>query len=896
MKHARPRLFLVDGTALVYRAHFAFLRSPLTTTRGEPIGAVFGFANTLFQLLREEKPEYMAVAFDMPGPTFRHEIYSDYKAKRPPMPEDLAEQLPTARRLVESLGLSALAQEGVEADDLIGSAAGLARRENTDVVIVSADKDFMQLIGPAIRQWIPPQSGRGGEWIDPDGVRGRWGVSPEQMVDLLALMGDASDNVPGVRGIGPKTAARLLQRFGSLDGLYENLHAVEQESVRRKLAEGRDQACLSRRLVEIRRDLTPAVPLEDLAVGAWASRPELPRLLMELGFRRHLESLDMAEASDWHTDYRVLKSVEDVRAFLDEWRAGKGPLCLDTETTGLDPRRASIVGIALAWKPGHACYLPLGHLEGGNLPLPEVISLLAPVLSDSATVLAGQNLKFDLHVLTKMGFEVEAQLRDTMLASYLMDPEGSHRLDDLSRSHLNHRTIPITDLIGSGRGQITMDQVPVGKAGPYAAEDADVALRLLPVLEGLMEGAGLRELWTGLECPLVHVLLRMEQAGVGIDTDCLARLSESIALDADRVGGEIQRLAGEEFNINSPAQLSRILFEKLRLPRRRKTRTGYSTDQSVLEELAGLHPLPERVLEYRSLVKLKGTYVDALPGLVDDRTGRIHASFNQMVTATGRLSSSDPNLQNIPIRTPLGKEIRKAFRAREGSVLISADYSQIELRILAHLSEDEGLIEAFRSGQDIHAATARRLFGAGPGGVDPDMRNRAKTVNFGVVYGMGPQRLARSLGIPISEAKEFIDFYFSKMPGVRQYMDRVREAARRDGYVTTIFGRRRFLQGISSGDGRERSQAERIATNTPVQGSAADLIKRAMLSVDAAMEGEGLRARLILQVHDELVVEAPVEEVDRVGEILIDCMTGAASLRVPLTIEVGSGRTWAEAH
>lgn len=896
MNQARPRLFLVDGTALVYRAYFALLRNPLTTPGGEPVGAVFGLANTLFRLLREEKPGYMAVAFDSAGPTFRHGIFPGYKANRPPMPDDLAAQLPAARRLVESLGLRIMERQGMEADDLIGSAAGLGSREGAEVVIVSADKDFMQLVGPDVRQWIPPQSGRGGEWIDPDGVRARWGVGPEQMVDLLALMGDSSDNVPGVRGIGPKTAAQLLQQFGSLDGVYENVEAVSQKAVRARLLENRDQAYMSRRLVEIRLDLDPEASLAEMEVGRWASQPGLPLLLEELGFRSLLAGLDPGGQTDWTADYRVLNSADELAAFLDEWRAAGGPLCLDTETTGLDPRRASAVGIALAWQPGRACYIPLGHTGGGNLPVEAVTALLAPVLSDSGTVLAGQNLKFDLHVLSAMGLEVRAQLRDTMLASYLIDPEGSHRLDDLSRRHLKHRMIPITDLIGSGRGQISMDQVPVEKAGEYAAEDADAALRLLPLLDGLLDPAHLRDLWTGLECPLVYVLLRMEQAGVGIDTGILGRLSGSIAIEAARLGAEIQRLAGEEFNINSPAQLGRVLFESLRLPRRKRTKSGFSTDQTVLEQLAGLHPVPALVLEYRSLVKLKGTYVDALPELVDPGTGRIHASFNQMVTATGRLSSSDPNLQNIPVRTPQGREIRKAFRADEGSLLVSADYSQIELRILAHLSEDEGLIEAFREGQDIHAATARKLFGAGPGGVDPEMRARAKTVNFGVMYGMGPQRLAREFGIPQAEAKEFIETYFARMPGIRRYIDGVQEAARRDGYVTTIFGRRRILRGISAGDGRERGQAERMAANTPIQGSAADLIKQAMLLVDEGLRRGRLKARLILQVHDELVVEAPEEEGDEVAGILRECMTGAATLRVPLTVDIGRGRTWADAH
>jgi DNA polymerase-1 len=889
-------VFLVDGTALVYRAHFAFLRNPLITTKGELVSAVYGFASALFQLLRVEKPSYMAVAFDRSAPTFRHEQYAEYKAHRRPVPDDLIPQLPRARELVSALGVCILEQDGVEADDLIGTMVRVARQEGRDVVIVSSDKDFMQLLEPGVRQWIPPYMGGDAQWVDPDGVRERWGVRPDQMVDLLALMGDASDNVPGVAGVGAKTAASLLQEYASLDGSYAHLGEIGKKGLQEKLERDRASAYMSRDLVCIRAELPPPARLEDLRVPPLAEQTALPPLLRELEFRRLLEVLGLAEEETWSAHCAILDTEEALVAALREWRAEPRPLVIDAVTASPDARTGAAVGISLAWEEGRAYYIPVGHQEGRNLA-PEIVGRhLRPILGDPSVGLIGQNLKSDLHVLAGLGLEARGELLDTLLASYLIDPEGAHDLDALSRSLLQHRMIPIADLIGKGRKQIALDQVPVEKVAEFSGEDVDVTFRLFHILTPRLQSQGLYKLWEELECPLVRVLLRMEQAGVKVDANWLRGLSGVMEKDLERVTAEIYRLAGVEFNIGSPVQLSKVLFETLKLPSRKKTKTGRSTDSEVLEELAEFHPLPRLLLEHRSLSKLKGTYIDALPLLIDPRTGRIHACFNQMVAATGRLSSSDPNLQNIPIRTPLGREIRKAFVAEPGSVLLSADYSQIELRLLAHLSGDEWLKAAFRSGQDVHAATAERIFGVTAAQVDPAMRARAKTVNFGVIYGMGPLRLARELSITIPQARAFIESYFAKMPAVKGYMDDTLDQARRDGYVSTLFGRRRLIRGLESGDSRIRSQAERIVNNTPIQGAAADLIKRAMLEVDRTLAGRGLKARLILQIHDELVLEVPEEEIGEVERLVRAAMEGAAALDVPLQVDIGRGAHWGEAH
>jgi DNA polymerase-1 len=957
------RVFLVDGTALVYRAHFAFLGNPMMT-RGEPMAAVFGFANALVHLLQQERPAFLGVAFDLPGPTFRHERYPDYKAHRPPMPEELVAQMPKARRLAGAVGARVIEREGVEADDLIGTMAKQARAAGHETVIVSADKDFMQLVGPGIRQWIPPARGGPGEWIDAAAVRIRWGVGPEGMIDLFALMGDASDNVPGVKGIGPKTAADLLERFGSLDGVYVHLGALGKKAVRTNLERDRDNAYLSRDLVTIRTDLDPPCSIEELRISVVPLVPvDFLALLDEFEFRQLRRRLGQiagttpipagasaeglpgpendglqafpgpaarvlrpqevlsgafpgaaAAASGrenpelawpdagaagvhpnaavdpdtgggqvaavttgdaWSGNYRVIASPEDLDRILSRWRHAARPLVLDTETMGLNARRDAIVGLGLGWEPGAAYYLPLGHTEGANLPLSWVAERLAPVLADPGVTLIGHNLKFDLHVLGALGLESRCLLRDTLLAAYLDDPDERHNLDALSLRFLGHSKIPLTELIGTGKSRGTMDRVPVIKAAAYCGEDVDATLRLHAVLEPRLRAAGLHRLWTELECPLVRTLLRMEQVGVRVDTPLLGALSVGMEADLHRLEQEIQTAAGEAFNVNSPRQLETLLFDRLGLPPRRKTKTGRSTDQEVLEELASLHPVPRLILEYRELAKLKSTYLDAMPARVDARTGRIHASFNQAVAATGRLSSSDPNLQNIPVRTERGRGLRRAFAAPPGWVLVSADYSQVELRILAHLSHDPGLLDAFSRGIDVHTATAARIFGVRPDQVGPSMRARAKTINFGVIYGMGATRLARELSISFAEARTFIDTYFVNMPGVRSFQEETMARARREGMVRTITGRRRFLRGIAGGDARVRAQAERMAINTPIQGSAADLIKQAMLDVERRLAERGLRARMILQVHDELLLEAPEGEAPAVAELLREAMEGA---------------------
>jgi DNA polymerase-1 len=925
------RLFLVDAMALLYRAHFAFAGRPLTTAAGTPSGALFGFVTTLLALLRDEKAHFVAVVFDSAGPTFRHERYAEYKAHRPPLPSELAAQLPYVPRLVSALGLTSVAQEGFEADDLIGSLATAAVGVGWEAVIVSADKDFAQLLGPGLRQFVPARGREPGRWIDPPEVEAKWGVAPGQFRDFLALTGDASDNIPGVAGIGPKTAAGLLHAWQSLDGIYANLERVSPAGVREKLAAGREAAYLSHELASIRTDLMPAEP-ERFSVGDPARQPALRDLLRELEFRQLEERIfgapapaqgslldspvaapaaapraraqapaDAEEepveiADGWGAAYRIVTDDDALRAVLDACGRASGPLAIDTETSGLDARHASLVGISLAWAPGQAAYLPIGHETGPNLSLARVVERLGPRLADATGEIVGQNLVFDLTVLARHGLPVGARLRDTMVAAYLIDPEGRHGLDDLSRQWLDHRTVPITALIGRGRAQRGMHEVPIARVGPYACEDADGALRLWEPLARRLGEVGGRALFDEVEMPLLPVLLAMQTAGIALDLRVLETMRLTLEGELKRAEAEIQRLAGEPFNVNSPRQLQTILFERLGLRARRKTKTGLSTDQSVLEELAADHPLPRAVLEYRQLAKLKSTYVEALPRMVDPADGRVHTQFHQTVTATGRLSSSDPNLQNIPIRTPAGREIRKAFVAAPGHRLVSADYSQIELRILAHFSGDEHLCRAFREGDDVHRATAARIFGVEEEAVTPEMRGRAKTINFGVIYGMGAVRLAGELGIPQKPAAGFIADYFAKLPGVKAYVETCVARARQVGYAETLLGRRRYLPDLESSHPRDRAAAERMALNATLQGTAADLIKVAMVRLHAALEREHPGARLLLQVHDELLLEVPERATDAVRERVRREMSAALELRVPIVVDLGQGRTWFDAH
>jgi DNA polymerase I len=892
----KEKIYLVDGSALVFRAHFAFQRNQLLTSDGQNVSAVYGFASALFSVLASEKARYAAVAFDTEAPTFRHERYEAYKANRPPLPEELVAQFPLVQELVQTLGIAMLRREGVEADDLIASLAVSAAAAGHEAVIVSADKDFNQLIGAGIAQWVPPRGREAGVLLGAKEVEERWGVAPEQVLDVLSLVGDAVDNVPGVKGIGEKTATELIRTYGDLDRLYAQIDTIPKASVREKLVAGRESAYLSRELIRLKTDLVSGSDLEPYLVPDFRERPGLLELLQRLEFRRLIESLRLRPAHQWVVTYESITEPSRLRDLLRNRPPG-APLAIDTETDSLDARRAKAVGLSFAWQPGLAAYVPLAHAQGVNMPLEEVRSALGPLLADPSVEKTGQNMKFDMHVLHGLGLSIHGPLFDTLLASYLLDPDRPHDLDSLTLELLGHRKIPTKDLIGSGKQQTTMDLLDVEKVRDYAAEDADAVIRLHGVLLGALRERGQEGLLRDLEAPLIPVLVAMEQAGVHVDAVRLASFSRELEVDIARQAEEVHRLAGGAFNINSPAQLGEVLFERLKLPRGKKTKTGYSTDSEVLEELAAEQPIARAVLDYRQSMKLRSTYVEALPRLIDPNTGRIHAQFNQTVAATGRLSSSDPNLQNIPVRTAAGRRIRQAFvPQRPGDLLISADYSQIELRILAHLSGDAQLIAAFRSGEDIHAATASRIFDVPIGSVDPVMRSRAKTVNFGVLYGMGPVRLSRELGITMAEARRFIDQYFAKMPAVKGYLEENLEKARADGFVSTVLGRRRYLPGLRSEDARSRSSAERVAANTPIQGSAADLIKRAMIELHASLARERLETRLILQVHDELLLEGPGSERDRVIDIVRGAMEGAIALAVPLKVDVGSGENWDEAH
>ncbi len=922
------RVHLVDGSGLFFRAHFAFINRPLTTSSGMDVGATFGFVNTLLALLRDEGATHLAVAFDSAAPTFRHERYPQYKATRPPMPEELIAQVPWIHRTVEALGLRAMLRDGVEADDLIGSAARAARAAGWETVIVSADKDFAQLIEERIVQYVPSRGREPARWLDGEAVRVKWGVTPEQFVDYLALVGDSSDNIPGVKGIGAKTAAKLLESHPHLEAIYDHLEAVTPAGVRAKLEAGREAAFLSRELVTIRTDLETPDPA-DLTAPDPAAREPLRALLEELEFKQIARRLfsdpgsareeaggqlslaaprahvtappahgGAAVADGWDARYGVLASRRDLERVVAAGSGGaaQGVLAIDTETDGLDVHTSRLVGLSFGWTPGDCWYVPVQHQEGPNLPLPDLIEVLGPLLKDPAVTLAGQNLKFDAHVLARHGLPLEGPLRDTMVASYLRDPDARHGLDALARELLGHTMVPIEALIGAGRDQISMAAVPVDVAAPYACEDVDAVLRLLPPLQEMLRAGGATELFEALEMPLLPILTAMERHGVLVDGALLGALGESLAGQMERLEARIHRLAGQTFNVNSTKQLQKVLFEDLKLHARRRTKTGYSTGQEVLEELAATHPLPAAVLEYRQLAKLRGTYVEALPKLIRPDTGRIHTEFHQTVTATGRLSSSNPNLQNIPIRTPLGREIRKAFIAPPGHRIVSADYSQIELRLLAHLSQDDYLVEAFRAGADIHRATAARVFNVAPGQVDPAMRARAKVVNFGVLYGMGAQRLAREQGIAVKEASAFIGEYFEKLPGVKAFIDRSVAQARERGYAATLLGRRRRLPDLNSPRPQLRAAAERMAVNTPVQGSAADLIKLAMVRIHAKLAATAPSARMLLQVHDELVFEVSAAQ-ERALEALVAAeMTAVMELRVPLQVDISAGANWYEAH
>jgi DNA polymerase-1 len=949
-------LYLIDGSGYIFRAFHAL--PPLTRkSDGLPVGAVSGFCNMLFKLLQDtksgERPTHLAVIFDTSRTSFRNEIYPEYKAHRPPPPEDLVPQFSLIRDATRAFGVPAVELEGFEADDLIATYAAQASGAGAFVTVVSSDKDLMQLVVDGqveLQDPVKSRSIRSAEVIE------KFGVPPSKVVDVQALAGDSTDNVPGVPGIGVKTAAELINSFGDLETLLARAGEIKQPKRRETLIENADKARVSKRLVQLDTQAPVPVPLGDLSVVEPDPR-ELAGFLkaMELNtlFRRVAAEWDLSDAAaipaaavsvdrpasepqapqssaaalstgpgavvardaiQAPIDRSVYETVTDLAA-LERWIAeasAAGTVCVDTETTSLNEMEAQLVGVALAVAPGRACYIPVGHGTGGGLDfsggqpkqlaLDLVISRLKPLLEDPAVLKVGQNIKYDFHILVRHGIRIHP-FDDTMLMSYVLD-EGLHKhgMDELSVLFLQHKPIAFTEVAGKGKAQVTFDQVPVAEATAYSAEDADVTLRLHGLLKPRLAAERMTRVYETLERPLVQVLADMEQAGVLVDRDVLARLSHRFAQRMAGLEEEIHKLAGERFNLGSPKQLGEILFGKFNLPGGKKTKTGqWSTDADALEELAGQgHDLPRRIIDWRQVSKLKSTYTDALPTYINSRTGRIHTSYSMAATSTGRLSSNEPNLQNIPIRTEEGREIRTAFVAPRGMKLISADYSQVELRLLAHIADIPALKKAFADGVDIHAMTASEMFNVPVQGMPAAVRSRAKAINFGIIYGISGFGLANQLGIPREEANAYIKTYFERFPGIRAYMDRTKQEAHDRKFVSTIFGRKINLPDIGSSNPSMRAFVERAAINAPIQGSAADIIRRAMIRMPETLLRERLAARMLLQVHDELVFEVPDDEVDAAKAVIRRVMESAAEpllkLSVPLVVDAKAGANWDEAH
>jgi len=913
-----PDLVLVDGSSYVYRAFHAL--PPLSNSRGEPTGAVLGVLNMLLKFMKDYQPRRIAVVFDAPGPTFRDELFAEYKAQRPAMPDELRAQIAPLLEIIAAQGLPLLRIPGVEADDVIGTLACHAARAGQTVLISTGDKDMAQLVDGSITLINTMNNSR----LDREGVKAKFDVFPEQIIDYLALIGDSSDNIPGIDKVGPKTGAKLLQQFGGLDELIGRVAEVPGK-VGENLRAGLETLELSRRLATIKTDLDLPLSVEELEPRApdVAKLRELYTRYELRGLLRQLEGGEAAAApaaapqapapaaaapapaaralSDTPRRYETITRWED----FERWLAALGRaelFAFDTETTSLDYMRAEIVGLSFCIEPGVAAYVPLRHVYPGapdQLDRARVLAALKPLLEDAARGKLGHNLKYDAHVLANAGIALAGMRFDTMLESYVWNSVATnHDMDADAQRYLGVRTITYEEVTGKGARQISFDQVPVEKASEYSAEDADVTLRLHQALWPQLESVpALAQLYREIEQPLAPVLLAMEHYGVLVDRERLRAQSREFARQLQELLLQAHREAGHEFNIESPKQLQQILFERLQLPVRRKTPTGQpSTAEDVLEELAESYPLPRIVLEYRALAKLKSTYTDKLPEQVNERTGRIHTNYSQAVAATGRLSSVDPNLQNIPIRRPEGRRIRQAFIAPEGCVLLAADYSQIELRIMAHLSGDEGLKAAFAEDRDVHRATAAEVFGVGLDAVTADQRRTAKVINFGLIYGMSPFGLARNLGIERGAAQQYVERYFQRYPGVKRFMDETRASARERGYVETVSGRRLYLPDIRSGNAQLRQYAERSAINAPMQGTAADIIKRAMLSLDAWCARPGSPARLIMQVHDELVFEVRGDALAEASAAVREHMVHAADLSVPLRVDVGTGVNWDEAH
>lgn len=924
----RGRLFLIDGMAIAYRSYFAFIQRPLINSRGENTSAVYGFVTFLEKILDEERPEYLAVAMDTSAPTFRHKSYTEYKATRQKMPEDLGAQLDTLKEVVRAYGVPVIELDGYEADDIMGTLARRAEQENVETYLVTSDKDFMQLVSDLIKIYKPGRQGTEVEIVGFEGVKKKFGVGPDQVIDVLGLIGDSSDNVPGVPGIGEKTAIPLIQEYKTIEALLEHAESIPQKGVREKLKTHREKALLSKRLVTIDTNAPVNIDFHTLKTGV-RDRGALSLLFERLEFRalsRRLEAPDKPSpvatpaptvnlrdtTSDEH-HYHVIRTESELRSLAKQLQSAKG-FVFDTETTSTNPLQSRLVGLSFSTKEREAFFIPTRQPKADvdlfgtptelptrssdeKLPLDIVLKLLKPVFEDERIKKTGQNLKYDILALSRHGIWVRGIDFDTMVASYLLREDGQHSLEALAREHLQYKIISYDDLTGTGKERKPLESIPLEDLAQYSCEDADITHRISVILRKGIETEGMSELAHSIEIPLIEVLARMEHTGVAIDVDYLRGMSSQLEQTLNTLTSDIHKAAGVPFNINSTQQLSEILFTTLKLSPVRKTKTGFSTDVAVLESLRKEHPIVEKLLEYRQLAKLKSTYVDALPQLIDPVTKRVHTSFNQTVAATGRLSSSDPNLQNIPIRTDIGRSIRKAFiPADDSRRILSADYSQIELRVMAHISADAGLREAFLHSEDIHTTTAAKVFNVAAGEVSRDMRRKAKEVNFGIMYGIGPFGLSRRLEISQSEAKDIIDRYFERFPKVRQYINDTLSQARTTGYVATLLGRRRYLPDLRSKNQNVRSNAERQAINMPIQGTSADMIKAAMVAIHRKFLDDRLTSTMILQVHDELVFEIARKEEQAVRQIVERLMRGAMTLSVPIEVEIGVGGNWLEAH
>lgn len=949
------KLFLIDAMAMIYRAYFAMISSPLINSKGKNTSAVFGFVNSLVKILEDEKPDHIAVCFDTAAPTFRHEEFADYKAHREEIPTDMPWQIDMTKEVVKAMSIPMIELDGYEADDIIGTLVRQAEKEKVISYMVTPDKDYMQLVTDMTFMYKPTRNLYGNkmsevEIVDKDGVMKKFGVPPEQVIDVLGLMGDVSDNIPGVKGVGEKTAAALIQEFGSIKDLYKNIDKVTKPKLKENLISQKKSAELSEMLVTIKTDVPLKINFHDLNIKE-PDKPALSRLFEDLEFRTlrkkfspegSVETEPTVSKQQFATktedepvhvrqdsavktikdvphDYKILTTISEIKK-LAEILSQEKMICFDTETDSVDAMKANLVGMSFSLREKEGFYIPVryenvqsGGAEDGSLfgnntgadkegdELPEVktvISIMKPVLEDKSKLIIGQNIKYDYLVMKNYGVDIAGTFFDTLIGAYILRPEGSHDMDSLSVMYLNYKPISIKELIGKGKEQITMNRVDVGKAGEYAAEDTDVTLQLFYRIRYELGKIGLKKLCEDIEFPLVRVLSEMEFEGFKVDEKILSAINIQTEKLIKEYEQKIYDSAGEKFNINSTQQLADILFKKLSLTPLRKTKTGFSTDVKVLEELKYQHEIASLLVDYRTLTKLKSTYLDGLKKAINPKTGRVHTVFNQVAAATGRLSSNDPNLQNIPIRTEVGRSLRKAFVPRDKSfVIMSADYSQIELRIMAHYANDENMINAFKRKHDIHTETAMRVFNlSSKNEVSAGMRRKAKEVNFGIIYGIGAFGLANRLEIKNTEAKDIIERYFHEYPKVKDYMERTKKFAHDNGYVETLHGRRRYLSQINNANASARAEDERAAINMPIQGTAADMIKIAMVNIYNDFQKKKFKSRMILQVHDELVFEVKKDELEQVKKVVINRMENAMELNVPIVVETGVGENWFDAH